>query len=216
MNYILRLVNSPVKLKVRRFSPNIYHLEFESRRDLTSTLVRFQEHYESPKFRNKIFSLEKFVEWYRSKKKRFTYFSDWEGFNFPSYVLKPFYEGKFDVLTTREKQVLDLFTGKKNFYVIGTYKSDSHRDNKSTKKHEIAHAMFYLNKKYRASVEKELSKIDLRPICRYLKRIGYHKEVFVDECHAYLLTEPDDLSAHGIELPLGTIKKLESFFQKYK
>lgn len=215
MHNILKIVNSPVKFKVREFYPNIYHLEFENQQDLTSTLLRFQEHYESPKFRNKVFTIEQFVRWYRSEKKRFTYFSDWTGFNFPAYVLKPFYEGKFPELTEREKVVLKRFSDKKDFYVIGTYKSKCARNDKSTKKHEIAHALFYLNQRYKTEVTKLLSGLNLKPAFKYLKSIGYHKDVLLDESHAYLLTDSEDLMVHGIKFPADIPKKLDSLYNKH-
>lgn len=215
MHKITKLVNTPVKFKMREFHPNIFHLQFDTQKDLTSTLLRFQEHYESPKFRNKIFTLEQFVQWYRSENKRFTYFSDWTGFNFPSYVLKPFREGKFPELTEREKSVLERFSNKKDFYVIGTYKSKCERNDKSTKKHEIAHALFYLNSQYRAEVTKVLATLNLKPIFKYLKQMGYHKDVFLDESHAYLLTDPEDLIKDGIEFPSDIPKILDSIYKKY-
>lgn len=215
MKHILRAVNSPIKIKSTEFFPNIYHLQFKNQKDLTSTLIRFQEHYESPKFRNKVFSIEQFVNWYRSEKKRFTYFSDWSGFNFPSYVLKPFYAGDF-IVTEREKEVLNHFQGlKKDFYVIGTYKSKCPTSDKATKKHEIAHALFYLNKKYQKEVRHELSKINLKPLYKYLKELGYHDDVLLDESHAYLLTEPDDLISKGLDFPVDTVRNLDGIYRKY-
>ena len=45
---------------------------------LTSTFLRFQEYYESPKFRNLGFSLEEFQDWYVTTRDHgeFSYYSD--------------------------------------------------------------------------------------------------------------------------------------------
>ena len=41
---------------------------------LASAFLRFQEHYESPKFRGEIFSLEEFMDWYAVEVGNFTYY----------------------------------------------------------------------------------------------------------------------------------------------
>src|ERR1700677_4556048 len=97
-----------VDIKLLRPQPKVIHLKFKRKKDLTMTMLRFQEHFESPKFKNKFFSLEEFKAWYSTttKSKKFTYYSDFNGFNFPSKTLKAFYAGKFDPLTVDEKQIL--------------------------------------------------------------------------------------------------------------
>jgi hypothetical protein len=88
----------------------IHLLTFDNQIDLTSTFLRFQEHYESPFFKGKYFTLDEFKEWYiktspnGKKSGKFTYYTDWGGFNIPSYILKPFYNGAFNPLSENEKQ----------------------------------------------------------------------------------------------------------------
>ena len=74
-----------MEMKVMRPRDQIIHLKFKRKKDLTQTMLRFQEHFESPKFRNKFFSLEEFKAWYitTTPNNKFTYYSDWSGFNFP-------------------------------------------------------------------------------------------------------------------------------------
>jgi len=161
---------------------------------MCKTLLRFQEHYESPKFRNKIFTLNEFKEWYPKSKgtKKFTYYTDWNGFNFPSHILNPFYSGKFKSLSAAEKRILKTFKDKDGkFYVIGTAKGGDI----ATRQHEIAHALFYLDKQYKAdvtSVVNLLSKKDYEKFTDELKYLGYTKQVYVDEIHAYLLSHTNE------------------------
>ena len=146
-------------------------------------MLRFQEHFESPKFRNKCFSLEEFKAWYitTTADNKFTYYSDWSGFNFPSSILKSFYAGNFDPLSPEEKHILDLLRAEKGkFYVVATFKDDSI-------KHELAHAKFYVNAAYRKEVKKALAPVNLKPIFKSRREAGYDKSVLVDEAHAYLL-----------------------------
>jgi hypothetical protein len=84
---------------------NIHLLVFDNQYDLASTFLRFQEHYESPEFAGKVFTLDEYKNWYinhsprASKDGVFTYYEDWNGFNIPSKILKPFYGGKFSPLS---------------------------------------------------------------------------------------------------------------------
>lgn len=181
-------------MKLEEVSKDIFHVNFPVREELAMTFLRFQEHYESPEFRRKIFTLDEFKKWYIENSPKgketgeFTYYSDWSGFNIPSEILKPFYEGKFNPLSEREQTFLDLFRAKEHpFYVIGTYGGS----NSGTLKHEIAHGLFYTNPKYKEEVLKVLEKISREKrveINRYLSEGGgYHQEVWDDETHAFIL-----------------------------
>jgi len=178
-----------MEFKIVRPQEKIIHFKFKLKRDLTRTMLRFQEHFESPKFKDKIFSLEEFKIWYASTtdNNKFTYYSDWSGFNFPSYILKPFYDGSFDPLTADEKSILDILRSETGeFYVIGTFKNEDI-------KHEMAHAKFYVDPNYRKQVKKVISKIDTKTMFKALKEMGYDKSVLIDEVHAYLLESEEYL-----------------------
>ena len=71
----------------------IYHVSFPNQYLLAATFLRFQEHYESPKFRGRIFDWEEFMDWYAEQKGKFSYLQDWSGFNLPSPVFEPFRSG---------------------------------------------------------------------------------------------------------------------------
>lgn len=188
---------------------DIVHLNFPTQELLCSTFLRFQEHYESPKFKGKIFTLDEFKEWYTIEKGSFSYYTDWSGFNIPSYVLNPFYEGKFNPLEEKEKAFLEYFKEKQGkFYIIGTY-----GDEQSLLEHEIAHGLFYINDDYREEALKILSKVELFEVYAYLQKLGYHQSVWEDEAHAYLLSDVERFSrkrdfnkAH---------KKLKKLFSRY-
>jgi hypothetical protein len=210
---------------LKKISKNIYILKFKTKRDLASTLLRFQEYYESPKFKGKTFTLEEYKKWYTKnspkgiKTGKFTYYNDWGGFNIPSHTLKPFYKGVFDPLTDAEKSVLKSFNKIRNqkFYIIGVYGNVD----KSILKHEIAHGMYYSNKKYREEVNNILKEIDpvaVNQIRKYFKKYsGYHKDVYMDEIHAYILTEESLLKKRGIYIDRlkQTRKALIETFDKY-
>lgn len=187
--------------------PSIFHLHFPTRFLLTSTFLRFQEHYESPEFRGKIFTLEEYKKWYISNSPKgkesgeFTYYQDWSGFNIPGTVLEPFFEGKFNPLTEQEQKILDTFRHLrgKAFYIIGTF---GNRVPIDTLNHEIAHGFFSTNPHYKVEalqITHTLAPESRQALIVYLKsRGGYHESVFEDEIHAYLLTVFDKLLEKNI------------------
>lgn len=180
--------------KCEELCKNVYALYFKTFVDMGYTFIRFQEHYESPEFKGKYFSLDQYKEWYMASKKtdKFTYVDDWGGYNIPSEVLKPFYDGFFDPLSEYERQLLELFKDKKDtkFYIIGLTETNN------AQKHELGHALFYTSSEYKKEVEEVLRTIE--PITlkiftdEFASTLGYHPDVFMDEIQAYLLTVFDN------------------------
>jgi hypothetical protein len=201
-----------------KLTDKIHLLTFETQRDITSTFLRFQEYYESPKFKGKPFSLNEFKKWYTAtspngiKTGKFSYYSDWNGFNIPSYVLKPFYDGKFNPLSKLENKILNLFKDEVGaYYIIGIHKKIKKINN--FLKHETAHGLFYTNDNYKNEVTRTLSKFNINPIKEELKsRAGYNEAVLQDEVHAYSL---DSASGLTTPIPKKLSAKLNKIYAKY-
>ena len=175
-----------MRIAVKRIKRHIIHLEFDTQYALTSTFLRFQEHYESPRFRGKIFKLEQFMDWYAQQKGSFTYYQDWHGFNLPSSAFAPFREGRFNPLLEKEQRLLRLLAKEKGkFYIIATFKGDD----PATLDHELCHALYFLDDTYRKGVLEILKGKDVRPVHEYLKKKGYHRAVWADEVNAYLTAD---------------------------
>lgn len=168
--------------KVKEVKPNVFLLRFRSRKEMTSTLHRFQEFYESAKYRNKLFTLKEFFDYNCSQNEgKFKYHTYVDGINFPSSILKSF---KFmPALTTKEKQVLSLFENK-TCYIIAVVGND-----KDTLRHEMCHAFYFLNKSYKHQVQKILKNSNLTIFKDFMKSIDYHKSVHLDEAHAFLCAD---------------------------
>jgi hypothetical protein len=187
-------------IKKQKVLDHIYLLDFKDPLELSKTFLRFQEHYESPKYRGKTFTLKEFKAWYSEAfgEGRFTYHYDWNGFNIPSYVLKAFYE----IFKSVEEP----------FYVIGVSKGD-----KTTIQHETAHGLFYTNEAYKAKVLKVLDSLDLSKFKKELRHLGYCNAVLLDEINAYMLDNRKsfgkaDLSAEPYQ---SAMKRLKRLFVKY-
>lgn len=194
--------------------PPIYIIESRSRQVLAEAFMRFQEYYESPEFKGRVFSIDEFIKWYTGIHGSFTYSRDWYGFNIPSKVLEPFRGGQFDPLTANEKKILDICKEEKDFYIIGVTPSAEYFS--ETVKHEFVHGAFYCNKKYRDEVIGLLKESKIFKIEKCLSKMGYHKEVFVDEANAYVLVEPETLSQFATKNDTKKLRSnLDKIFIKY-
>lgn len=197
----------------------IYHLQFADAKRMARTLMRFEEFYESKKFKGTYFTREEFEQWYQETHGA-AYEDHWaEGFNFPSSVLEPFYDGHFSPLTIDEQQVLNFFRDKRSapFYVIVTAGNSTH-DNLS---HELAHAFYFVNAGYKKEVGAVLAGADLAPLKRFLQTDPgygmYHELVLDDECQAYLSQSSEELREHGFDIApyAETAALLQEIYKKY-
>ncbi|NQZ84606.1 MAG: hypothetical protein HRU03_02710 [Nanoarchaeales archaeon] len=206
------MIQTKLKIKKINISKNIILLVFKNQLEITSTFLRFQEHYESPKFRNKIFTLDEYKLWYTSIKGKFSYYTDWNGFNIPSHILTPFYNKQFKDLTSAENQILELLKNKKEeFYIIGIHKNS--RNLKQVLKHETAHGLFYTNKEYKDKIQDKLKQYKLDKLKKSLLNSGgYHSEVIEDETHAYSL---DYQVGYLTKIPIFLHFKLKRIYNKY-
>ena len=193
-----------IKYKLEKVSNRIYHCIINDPYDLAMTFCRVQEFNESPfkQIRGKSFELLDFMRLYAKKNKEvyFGYPADWSGFNIPgSIIQKCYYENSVadenyydDVIIEIHEKIMDeLDERDPKYYLIG-----SEGNNKITKRHEIAHALYHLNKDYKNKVNKIIKRITpklYKHIEEYLLEIGYTKKVIVDEINAYFSTEDSSI-----------------------
>jgi hypothetical protein len=215
--------------KLKEVKPNIFLLEFSNDYDMCMFFLRYQEFYESPspKYRGKSFKILDFMRWYSFKfgHGAFTYPIDWSGFNFPDYVVQDAHDLGIIDFNDYDRQMWEVYQSCKNktkdkFYIIGVVKGNG------ALSHEIAHGFFYLNSQYK----KEMTKLvkALAPEVRnamnkYLLKVGYTPQVFIDETQANLATSEDftESGAHRhftVEVANQLIKAQKPFvalFKKY-
>ena len=149
------------------------------------------------------------MDWYVAENGAFTYFQDWSGFNVPSTAFQPFYEGKFDPLTEKEKRLLGLFRNLQGrFYVIGIFDGGKKR----TLTHELANALFFIDDDYRQAV-REAMRAHTSALETELAKKGYARHVIPDEVQAYIV-RLRKLGAASRELtPLR--RKLRALFRQH-
>ncbi len=173
-----------MKYKIQKLlNGKVLHFKFKNQKDICKTFIRFQEYYESPEFAGKIFTLSEYKTWYAKEYGAFTYYKEWNGFNIPVKHFKPFIDGKFDPLKKRERKIVDEVRSSKAKYVIATHR-------KADFEHELTHAIFNTNTKYRFSIicvlGKSKYKKNIQEISKFLAKEGYNPKVFMDEINAYI------------------------------
>jgi hypothetical protein len=175
---------------------------------LARMFMRFQEFYESPEFRGKIFTKKQFLDWY-AKERKTVYEEDWAGFNLPGWVIEVFRHGSFNPLSIEEKRLLSMCKNHSgSFYVIGTENGDMR-----VLEHELAHALFYLDPVYKKKVIGLLNKIPKASrdnMKKWLKSKGYHQSVFIDEMQAYVISDKPAFIDKNLAKKIKDLFKLRS------
>ncbi len=183
-------------MQIKEIYPNLFLYSFPNQYELTSTFIRLQEFYESQykEIKGQFFTVEKYMDRYTKDQKdnKFTYFEDWNGFNIPGNIMNRFYHIFGSDMSKKEYDIFDALghMGNEKYYVIGVVD----KDDDNTIEHEVAHALYYLNKDYRKEISKLIKNmpIPLRSQAeKHLKSIGYCKTVIKDELQAYFATGLD-------------------------
>ncbi len=209
---------SEFNIVVKEILPRVYHLQFDSKREMASTFLRFQEYYESPNpaFRGHSFTLDQYKEWYTEQVGSFSYYTDWSGFNIPGEVLKPFEEGQFDPLSDQELGLLEAVSGisrKKRFYLIAA-------NDPRSMAHEMAHALWYVERTYQKKMTALLNKIPSAFKDQFLgtlRNTGYCSDVIEDELQAYLMGDHMFFQWQGMDVTpySSTIAAMREVFQTH-
>lgn len=164
----------------------IYHFIFDSQREMNESFMRFSEFIESPLYKNQEIIKSKILKYipnYNTLVLRH---------NIPGDQFEKFLNIHLPFLLTKEKKIYNEvkhFPDFSNMYLIATFKSKKY----NSIDHELAHALFYLDEKYKYKVnslllEKEGQKFeffgDMTQILDYKK---YSWIVWWDEIHAFLI-----------------------------
>lgn len=158
-----------------KFGCNYILLNYESQYQLMYSLARFQEFYENPILKGKVFSREDLQLISPD------YYILWSGCNFPSKVIIEMLDFGF-TFDRHELVVYDLVCGSDLSVVVGIHSNDC-----STLSHELVHVLYYSNREYALEVERVVKsdREEFGRLREYLIGMGYDDSVIVDEINAY-------------------------------
>lgn len=189
---------------LEKIRERVYHIKHSSSRELCMMFLRYSEFYESinDSLREKSFFLVEQMGIYTremNKNSSWTYTDDWGGFNIPVNVIKNVHDkgipdhNFYDDLMKGIYGFIKVDSLGKDAYLIGTA-SKSKKSNSAYLKHELTHAMFYIDVEYRTLVLNEINDLNVKTIQKLvncMKDQGYPKKVAFDEINAYITTGED-------------------------
>jgi len=216
-----------IQYSIKEIKPKVFAVIVPDRYHRAMLFMRVQEFYESPnpKFRGKAFEIWDYIEWYsRKHSDNFSYAADWVGFNFPlkvaekcydkmgeRYAYYTPYDATMGKILDQIRETINLKYGPKSkAYIIGVADTLS-----STFQHELCHAYYHIDNKYKTEVDAITKEIDpkiYKRMCKNLIDMGYTEQVFSDEIQAYTCIDSDYFEFNN-KIPGGKLNKLS---KKYK
>lgn len=204
-----------INYKLKIIKNNIFVVIVKNKYDLGMLFCKVQEFYESPKFKNKKFSIWEYFDWYsKSNLGFFSYPKDYCGYNVPLKIAKLCYsknkiESPYDIVFNNFLDSIKIKDG----YIIGV-------DNTSSDifKHELCHALYYTNKEYKNKMDeitKNISKSILNKFKNNLKQKGYCSNVTFDEIQAYMAVEKTNSITKGININNQLHKKYKTVLKDF-
>jgi hypothetical protein len=206
--------------KSKVIDDNILALEFKDAIPMTMMFMRFQEYGEGiPKIRDKDPVPEGDVLYHYYRKFGTIYYTaGYAGFNLRGDLFNEWRAKRGDIPYNTLESELEILVNKyffdmeDDFFVIAYMKGD-----KVTKKHELLHALYYLNADYRDGVNAALNKVSTKRAKRYLQTMDYtfggkHGDwILYDEIQAYVLSDDPEV----FRLPERTLDKLKKLKKEY-
>lgn len=208
-----------MKYKTVKITDQIVAVVVKDDYERAMLFCRAQEFYESPnrKFRGRKFSIWDYCRWYSEGKGCFSYPKDFEGFNIPMIMAKACYEVN-DRETPYDKIMSDIvdryFVDGVRKYLIGVAELKG-----ATFWHEMCHALYYTDIKYRAEMDeitRDVSKKNTLRLKKNLKTMGYCGAVFKDEVQAYMSTEVSKRLCAGVTGAKKLHDRYRAVFKKFK
>lgn len=182
-------------MKCKKLGKQLLLFTFKTQKEITMTFFRMEEYYESPLkgLFHKHFTVFDFLNESMDNDGKIDYFSKWIGFNIPGHSIKEWAELNCPNYTPKEVQVFDHLHQKVDmsepFYIIAAKEGIT-----DVIDHEIAHALYYLDKGYKTVMNIKVSQfknnfpVQYKKVQDWLKDMGYNKSVFTDETQAYMST----------------------------
>ena len=185
-------------MKLERLSDRILFVRFKNEEEMVKTIIRIAEYYENmKKFDTDQPTFSQFIRWYKANKEPKTpYASYFYGINLTGNEIKYFvraYPKSKQLVKEREfidavKMGLGLRSLKETHKYSIIMCPASKRS--SVFKHELAHAIYYMNTVYRDKVDDMISKInkhDLDKMREYLLTQEYNKSILDQEINSRLV-----------------------------
>jgi len=221
-------------VKIERIFPDLYRARFEKLYNLSMSFVRLQEYYDDSMFHGRLLEIEDFIEEWslRRGNGEFTYPENWNGYGVRGKNIMTWLSAVSGRSELRKEEE-DLFNkllkvhGSNDFtpvYLFGVCETEGIPERVAVTNHEIAHYLFYKNKRYKQKVKGVLSHFPGNVRLKFeniLQKKYYHRTTFVDEIQANIATSENgglfDENKLKIHSKYGYLyKKLREIYSHYK
>jgi hypothetical protein len=210
-------------MKCKKLGKQLLLFTFKTQKEITMTFFRMEEYYESPikgLYQNK-FDVFDFLNESMDDNGHIDYFSKWIGFNIPGHSIRDWSELHCPNYTPKEAEVLNHINSKVDtsqpFYIIAAKEGKT-----DVMDHEIAHALYYLDKYYKARMSglvlhlKQHFPKHYIKMRNWLKDMGYNKSVFTDETQAYLSTSTKKELVKKFAFTSTEYKEMEHIVREFR
>ena len=198
---------------------HIWTIKISDSHSRAMVFLRSQEYYESAfeEIIKKQFKFSDYMNLYKQHygKQKFTYGSDWSGFNIPSNVLEEcMFNVPQDEINTYDKIMLSIIhtikqqEGDNKYYLLGVNEL-----NNDLLEHEFAHAMYFTLPEYKSVMDNLTNSCDVAirdGMFKCITDYGYADHVLMDEMQAYMST------GLGRKMTELKIKNIDEFCKKYR
>ena len=183
--------------------PGCILLQYKTVPDVARSFYRVAEYYDGKHYggRPHMVSLVDFLDRKMDRDGDTDYFKFWDGFNIPDHAFRA-WRSSVGQLTQAEQIMVDAVDrtarGRKKYCVIGVGGKDP-----ATVRHEMFHARYYLDDKFRSAAKALISANARNPIFRsikttLIKKLDYEANVD-EEAAAYLYTDSQMRLVFGTE-----------------
>jgi hypothetical protein len=184
--------------------------------DLTRAFFRMAEYYEGSLYKGSTpnnIDMADFLDNFVDRKGEVDYFQFWDGFNVTDKSFKA-WTAKTEKLAQAEKLVVDVVKQhmkQKRFSIVAVA-----GNNADTDRHELFHALYYLNKDYQTQVNQLVTEFQKDPDYKIMSKIlnsklDYKKNTD-EEIAAYLTAGTQLEMVFGIR-PKSWVKKFRDVFE---
>lgn len=209
-----------IRMELMEIMPKVFYISFPNKKELTTTMCRPQEYYESEHshIRGQYFDWPTFIDTFSEDTGELKYFGYWSGFNIPSDVFQQWMKDFAHDFSSKEKALIELISKyvdikNEKYYIIASEKGKV-----STIQHEIAHALYHLNENYKSHMDTLSSTlpVDFKDTFKKtLNKMGYADSVILDETQAYLSTSDAEYFQNRLSMDVSHLKTQMAEMKKY-